>query len=51
MDKLKKSEIEPNLKTIRETLNLDEDTLMIPFSAEKGQGREELLSMILKTLD
>ena len=51
MDKLKKSEIEPNLKTIRETLNLEEDTLMIPFSAEKGQGREELLSMILKTLD
>ena len=51
MDKLKKSEIEPNLKTIRETLNLEEDTPMIPFSAEKGQGREELLSMILKTLD
>jgi len=51
MDKLKKSEIEPNLKAIRETLNLEEDTQMIPFSAEKGQGREELLSRILKTLE
>ena len=51
MDKLKKSEIEPNLAAIRETLSLEETTPMIPFSAEKGQGREELLAMILKTLD
>ena len=51
MDKLKKSEIDPNLKAIRETLNLEEETVMIPFSAEKGQGREELLSCILKTLE
>ena len=51
MDKLKKSEIEGNLKTIRETLNLDEDIPLIRFSAEKGEGREELLSIILKTVD
>lgn len=51
LDKLKKSEIDPNLKTIREVLALAEDTPMIPFSAEKGQGREELLAHILKTLD
>lgn len=51
MDKLKKSEIEPNLRAIREVLELEEDTPMIPFSAEKGQGREELLSHILKTLE
>ena len=48
MDKLKKSEIQPNLQTIREDLELPEDCLLIPFSAEKGQGREELLSLILK---
>ena len=47
LDKLKKSEIEPNLQTIRDTLELDEDTVVIPFSAEKGTGREELLSAIL----
>ena len=48
MDKLKKSELEPNLKTIREDLALPEGTPIIPFSAEKGNGREDLLRMILK---
>lgn len=48
MDKLKKSELEPNLKTIREDLELPEGTPVIPFSAEKGNGREELLRQILR---
>ena len=48
LDKLKKSEIEPNLKLIRETLALPEDVLLIPFSAAKGQGRETLLAEIEK---
>ncbi|MCF2595844.1 ribosome biogenesis GTP-binding protein YihA/YsxC [Pseudoflavonifractor phocaeensis] len=47
LDKLKKSEIEPSLQTIRETLELGEETTLIPFSAEKGTGRDELLSSIL----
>ena len=47
LDKLKKSEIEPSLQTIRETLELGEETPLIPFSAEKGTGRDELLSSIL----
>lgn len=47
LDKLKKSEIEPNLKTIREDLNLPEKCPVIPFSAEKGTGREELLKIIM----
>ena len=46
LDKLKKSEIEPNLACIRETLSLPEEVLLIPFSAEKGQGREQLLAQI-----
>ena len=46
LDKLKKSEIEPNLQQIRETLELPETVVLIPFSAEKGQGREALLSEI-----
>ena len=50
LDKLKKSEIEPNLALIRETLKLPGDVLLIPFSAEKGQGREALLAEILKLL-
>ncbi len=50
LDKLKKSEIEPNLALIRETLTLPEDVLLIPFSAEKGQGRDALMAEILKLL-
>ena len=50
LDKLKKSEIEPNLALIRETLSLPETVTLIPFSAEKGQGREQLLAEILKEL-
>ena len=48
LDKLKKSEIEPNLALIRETLGLPEEVPVIPFSAEKGQGRETLLAEINK---
>lgn len=47
LDKLKKSEIEPNLKTIREDLELPEDCPVIPFSAEKGTGRDELVKLII----
>ena len=46
LDKLKKSEIEPNMARIRETLELGEGTLLIPFSAEKGTGKTELLAAI-----
>lgn len=47
MDKLKKSELEPNLKTIREDLELPEGCPIIPFSAEKGNGRDELVKLII----
>lgn len=47
LDKLKKSEIESNLLRIRETLELADTVKLIPFSAEKGTGREELLKVIL----
>ena len=41
LDKLKAREIEPNLAQIRETLSLRDDELVIPFSAEKGTGKEQ----------
>ena len=50
VDKLKKSEVEPNLQRIRDTLELGEEGVLIPFSAEKGTGREELLGAILAHL-
>ena len=51
LDKLKKSEIEPNLALIRETLELPESVKVIPFSAEKGTGREDLLRTILEHME
>lgn len=50
LDKLKKSEIEPNLRLIRETLELPDSVPLIPFSAEKGQGREALMAEIIKLI-
>lgn len=47
MDKLKKSELEPNLKTIREDLELSDECPIIPFSAERGDGRDALVRQIL----
>lgn len=48
LDKLKKSELEPNMACIRETLSLPDSVQLIPFSAEKGDGRDELLRVILQ---
>ena len=46
LDKLKKSEIEPNLQRIRDTLCPDGEARVIPFSAETGVGKEELIGAI-----
>ena len=51
MDKLKKSELERNLKTIREDLELPDDCPVIPFSAEKGDGRDALVKLIVDTVE
>ncbi len=51
LDKLKKSEIEGNAKRIRDTLELSEDVPLILFSAEKGDGKAELLGQILNRLE
>ena len=51
LDKVKKSELESNLKTIREDLELPEECLLIPFSAEKGDGREALLRLVVHTVE
>ena len=46
LDKCKRSEIEGNLQRIRDTLELGEEVPVIPFSAEKGDGRQTLLQLI-----
>ena len=51
LDKLKKSELEGNLLRIRETLKLPEVVSVIPFSAEKGEGKSQLIGEILNCLE
>lgn len=51
LDKLKKSEIAPNMNVIRTDLGLPESCPIIPFSAEKGIGRDELIHYILETVN
>lgn len=46
LDKLKKSQIEKNLTVIYNELRLDDDCVLLPFSAEKRTGREEFLELI-----
>ena len=48
LDKVKKSQILGNLEVIRQDLELPEECPLIPFSAEKGTGRDDLIHLILK---
>ena len=50
LDKCKKSEIPDSLVRIRETLGLDKTVKVIPFSAEKGEGKQELLDRIFESM-
>ena len=50
LDKVKKSELKGNLATIRADLELPEECQVIPFSAEKGDGRDELMRRILQAV-
>lgn len=46
LDKLKRSQVQKNLKVIRETLKIGKDAVVIPYSAETKQGREEIWELI-----
>ena len=46
LDKLKRSQIQKNVKAIREGLGVQPGTMIIPFSAETKQGREEIWELI-----
>lgn len=50
LDKLKKSEIEGNLENIRRVFAMEENDVIIPFSAEKGTGRNELIAFLQRSL-
>lgn len=50
LDKVKKSQVASTLETIRLDLELPEGTPIISFSAEKGNGKDELVKYILGTV-
>ena len=51
LDKLKKSQVEPALTLIRETLELTEGDALVPFSAEKGEGKEALIRLMTEAVE
>lgn len=46
LDKIKRSQVQKQLKLLRESLNPVPGTRIIPFSAQTRQGREEIWEMI-----
>jgi GTP-binding protein len=45
-DKLKRGQIKSHVQTIRDVLSVEPDTVVIPFSAETKEGREEILDLV-----
>lgn len=46
LDKIKRSQLQKQLKLIREGLETEKETIIIPFSAETKQGRDEIWTLI-----
>ena len=46
LDKLKRSQIQKHVKMVREGLGLEKEDVLIPFSAETKQGRDEIWELI-----
>lgn len=46
LDKIKRSQIQKQIKEIRMGLGVGTDTVIIPFSAETKQGREEIYALL-----
>lgn len=46
LDKLKRSQIAKQIKLVRDGLKMEKEDILIPFSAETKQGKEEILEQI-----
>ncbi|GFH89140.1 MAG: YihA family ribosome biogenesis GTP-binding protein [Lachnospiraceae bacterium] len=46
LDKLKKTQVQKNIKMIRTALNMDGDSILIPYSSLTKQGREEIYALL-----
>ncbi len=50
LDKINRSQIQKQIKLLRDTLKADKDARVIPFSATTKQGREEIYEIIEEIL-
>lgn len=50
LDKLKRSQVQKHVKMVRQGLGMEKDGIIIPFSAETKQGREEIWALIEKIM-
>ena len=46
LDKINRSQIAKQVKLVKQGLGVDKDTIVIPFSAETKQGREEIWNLV-----
>lgn len=46
LDKINRSQVAKQVKIVKQGLGVDKDTIVIPFSAETKQGREEIYDLI-----
>ncbi|HJC47428.1 MAG TPA: ribosome biogenesis GTP-binding protein YihA/YsxC [Candidatus Lachnoclostridium pullistercoris] len=51
LDKIKRSQTAKQVKLIRDTLGMEKDGVIIPFSAETKQGREEIWAYLEQYLE
>ncbi|MBD5543977.1 MAG: YihA family ribosome biogenesis GTP-binding protein [Lachnospiraceae bacterium] len=49
-DKINRSQLQKHVKMIRTGLEVEKDTILIPFSAQSKQGREEIYQLIEQLL-
>lgn len=51
LDKIKRSQMQKQLNLIRSTLNVEEGTVIVPFSAQSKQGKESIYDILDKILE
>lgn len=51
LDKIKRSQLQKQIKLIKTTLEVEPDTIIIPFSSSTKQGRDEIYNMIDAIID
>lgn len=45
-DKINRSQLQKHIKAVKQGLEVDKDTIVIPFSAQTKQGRDEIYELI-----